>query len=127
MAYLRKDKHLIESDYSFNEIWGKIPIVIEELGWKIENIDEKNQQIRASTIGGMLSYASLLIIKVWSTSNKKTRIKIASKTPVTTITSITDFGRIRERIDHFFQALSIKLDNNKLSRKSTKKVKTKKE
>lgn len=127
MAYLRKDKHLIESDYSFNEIWGKIPIVIEELGWKIENIDEKNQQIRASTIGGMLSYASLLIIKVWSTSNKKTRIKIASETPVTTITSITDFGRIRERIDLFFQALSIKLDNNKLSSKFTKKVKTKKE
>lgn len=127
MAYLRKDKHLIESDYSFNEIWEKIPIIIEELGWKLENIDEKNQKIRVSTIGGMLSYASLLIIKVWATNNKKTRIKIDSETPVTTITSITDFGRIRERIDLFFQALSIKLGHKKLSKKSTKKVKTKKE
>jgi hypothetical protein len=118
MAYLRKDKHLIESDYSFPEIWEEIPIVIEEIGWKLGNIDEKNQQIRASTIGGMLSYASLLVIKVWSTNNKKTRIEINSETPVTTITSITDFGRIRQRVDLFFEALSIKLDNKKISKKT---------
>ena len=113
MAYLRKEKHLVESDYSFNEIWEKIPLVIEELGWKLENIDEKNQQIKVSTIGGMLSYASLFIIKVWSIDNQKTRIMIDSETPVTTITAMTDFGRIKERIEIFFDILSKKLNNKK--------------
>lgn len=114
MAYLRKEKHLVESDYSVKEIWEKIPKVIEELGWKLENIDEKTQQIQAKTIGGMLSYASVIIIKVWSTDSKKTRIKINSETPVTTITSITDFGRTKERIDIFFEILSKKLENKKI-------------
>lgn len=125
MAYLRKEKQLFESDYSLSEIWEKIPKVIEELGWKIESIDKKNQQLKVNTIGGLLSYASSLIIQVWSNENQKTRIKINSETPVTTITALTDFGRIRERIEIFFEVLSKKLANEtpKLNGKNNKKKK----
>jgi hypothetical protein len=125
MAYLRKEKLLFESDFSLSEIWEKIPKVIGELGWKIESIDEKNQQLKVITIGGLLSYPSSLIVQVWSEKNKVTRIKIDSKTPVTTITALTDFGRIRERIELFFDALSKKL-TNKTSKSNTKKSKIKK-
>jgi hypothetical protein len=40
---------------------------------------------------------------------KTARVKVTAETPVTTITSIADFGRTRDRIDHLFEALAKQL------------------
>ena len=113
MAYLRKEKHVVEIDYPITLIWKEIPKVIKKLGWKLENTNKKKHQIKANTIAGLLSYASMLIITVWTVDEQTTRVKIDAETPVTTITSLADFGRIRDRIELFFEALSKQLSDDK--------------
>jgi hypothetical protein len=113
MAYLRKEKHVVEIDYPIAIIWKEIPKVIKNLGWKLEKTDKEKHQIKANTIAGLLSYASMLIITVWTVDEQTTRVKIIAETPVTTITSLADFGRIRDRIELFFEALSKQLSDDK--------------
>lgn len=115
MAYLRKEKHIVEIDYSINKIWMEIPNVLKKLDWKLEKTNKKIHQINVNTNASLLSYASMLIITVWAVDNKTTRVKINAETPVTTITSLADFGRIRDRIELFFEALSKQLSDNKKS------------
>jgi hypothetical protein len=56
-----------------------------------------------------MSYPSVLIIDGAAVDKKTSRVKVTAETPVTTITSIADFGRTRERIDQFFEALAKQL------------------
>jgi hypothetical protein len=109
MAYLRKEKHVVEIDYPLIKVWKGIPKVLEKLNWKLEKKDKKTHQIKANTQAGLLSYASMLFITVWTVDEKTTRVKINAETPVTTITSLADFGRIRDRIELFFETLSKQL------------------
>lgn len=109
MAYLRKEKHVVEIDYPLIKVWKGIPKVLAKLNWKLEKKDKKTHQIKANTHAGLLSYASMLFITVWAVDEKTTRVKINAETPVTTITSLADFGRIRDRIELFFKALSKQL------------------
>jgi hypothetical protein len=113
MAYLRKEKHTVEIDYPINIIWKEIPNVLKKLEWKLEKTNKKIHQINANTNASLLSYASMLLITVWAVDKKTTRVKIKAETPVTTITSLADFGRIRDRIELFFEALSNQLSDNK--------------
>ena len=113
MAYLRKDEDIVEIDYPLNKVWNEISRVTKKLNWKIEKSDKKTHELKANTQAGLLSYESMLFIKVWAVDEKTTRVKINSETPVTTITSLADFGRIRDRIKLFFEALSKKLNKQK--------------
>jgi hypothetical protein len=47
---------------------------------------------------------------------KTARFKVKAETPVTTVTAMADFGRTRDRIDLFFEALA-----KQLREKTTKK------
>jgi hypothetical protein len=62
-----------------------------------------------------MSYPSVLIIDGGAVDEKTARVKVTAETPVTTITSVADFGRTRDRIDQFFEALA-----KQLSKKTTK-------
>jgi hypothetical protein len=113
LAYLRKEKHIVEIDYTITKIWKEIPNVLKKLEWKLEKTNNKSHQINVNTNASLLSYASMLLITVWAVDKKTTRVKIKAETPVTTITSLADFGRIRDRIELFFEALSNQLSDNK--------------
>jgi hypothetical protein len=42
-----------------------------------------------------------------------TRISINAETPVTTITSLADFGRTRDRVEIFIEALAKQMEKKK--------------
>ena len=112
VAYLRKEKETVEVDYSLEKIWVAIPKTIASLGWIIEEIDDKLNQIKVKTKGSFLSYPSVFRIKAIAINKKTMQLTVIAETPVTTITSIADFGRTRHRIDLFFQALANQLTVN---------------
>ena len=60
-----------------------------------------------------MSYPSMLIMDAVEVDKKTVRFKVTAETPVTTITSIADFGRTRDRIDIFFEALTKQLTSKK--------------
>jgi hypothetical protein len=53
-----------------------------------------------------MSYPSTLKIDLSAVNEKTTRMIIAAETPVTTITSVADYGRTRERIEQFVTTLA---------------------
>ena len=113
MAYLRKEKQVVEIDYPLFIVWEGIPKVITKLDWKLEEIDNKTHLLKVNTQAGLLSYGSTLNIEVWVVDENTTRVRINAETPVTTITALADFGRIRDRIELFFEALAKQLNENK--------------
>lgn len=120
MAYLRKEKHVVEIDYPLIKVWEGIPKVITTLDWKLEEIDNKTHQLKVNTQAGLLAYGSTLNIEVWIIDENTTRIRINAETPVTTITALADFGRIRDRIELFFEVLAKELNENKENSKKNK-------
>ena len=115
LAYLRKEKETFEIDYPISKIWAAIPKALASLEWKIEDIDDATHHAKAKTKGGFMSYGSVLIIDAVPVDKKTARVTAIAETPVTTITSIADFGRTRDRVDQFFEALA-----KQLSKKTTK-------
>jgi len=113
LAYLRKKEHVVESDYSITKVWNGTLKVLAKLKWTIVKKDKRTYEIETITNSGFLSYPSKLFIKIWVVDKKTTRIKVNVETPVTTITSVVDFGRIDDRIELFFEALSIHLKKKK--------------
>lgn len=111
MAYLRSEKETIEVSYNINKIWETIPKALEKLEWKISEIDENKHQIKLKTTGAFLSYSSDLFIDLSRVDEKTTRMTVKAETPVTTITSVLDFGRTRDRIELFIGILAQLLDN----------------
>jgi hypothetical protein len=109
MAYLRKEKETVEIAYSLNKVWTAIPKALASLEWNVEQIDDTAHHVRAKTRAGSMSYGSLFLIDAVSVGENTTRVSVAAETPVTTITSVVDFGRTSQRIDMFFAELAKQL------------------
>jgi hypothetical protein len=109
MAYLRKEKETVETDFSLEKIWTAIQKALTSLEWDIEQIDEEVHHIEAKTRKSLMSWGSRLLIDAVSVDEKTTRVSIAAETPTTTITSIVDFGQTRRRISLFFAELAKQL------------------
>ena len=74
--------------------------------WKIEEKDDAAHKAKVKTKGGFMAYGSTLDIEVTAVDEKTTRMSINAETPVTTITSIIDFGRTRDRMGQFIEILA---------------------
>ena len=106
MAYLKEQKEKLEISYPLNVIWVTIPKAIEKLDWKIQETDEATHFLKVKTKGGFISYPSTLRIDLIAVDEKTTQMSLLAETPVTTITSVADYGRARERIDQFVTTLA---------------------
>ena len=105
MAYLRNEKENLEVSYPLKKIWAAIPEAIKILEWTIEEKDDASHKARIKTKGGFLAYNSILYLEAFSVDENTTRLSIYAETPVTTITSIIDFGRTRDRVGQFIETL----------------------
>jgi len=105
MAYLRREKEIVEMDFPLNKVWNAIPKAIASLEWTVEKADEPRHFMKTKTKGAFMAYSSTLSIEAIAVAENTTRVNVTAETPVTTITGIVDFGRTRERIDSFLMAL----------------------
>jgi len=106
MAYTREETEHVEIDYSLTQIWKSIPEVITQLEWAIQESDENQHILTIKTKGAFMSYPSTIKIALVSVDDKTTRMLIKGETPVTTITSVLDFGKTRARIEVFIVTLA---------------------
>lgn len=113
MAYLRNEKENLEMDYPLEKIWAAIPEVITTLEWQIEEKDDTTNKAKVKTKSGFMSYNSILYIELTPVDENTTRMSINAETPVTTITSIADFGRTRDRIGQFIETLEKQMEKKK--------------
>jgi hypothetical protein len=113
MAYLRKEKEIVEVDFSLEKVWMAIPKAIADIEWTLEETDDAKHQVKARTKAGMMSYGSVFSIDAVAVSESTTRVNVSAETPVTTVTAIVDFGRTRERIDLFLASLVKQLITDK--------------
>ena len=113
LAYLRKQKETYEIDYPLGKIWAAIPKIFDSLEWTIEEIDDKAHHVKAKTKASFMAYASVIIIDAVPVDKKKARVTVTAETPVTTITSMADFGRTQHRVDLFVETLAKQLSNHK--------------
>jgi hypothetical protein len=111
MAYLRREKEIVEIAYPLNKVWTAIPKALTSLKWNIEQIDDTAHHVKAKTTAGLVSWSSVLLIDAVPVNEKTTRVSVVAETPVTTITAIVDFGRTRQRIDLFYTELAKQLTN----------------
>jgi len=118
MAYAREESEKLEVSYPLAKLWEAIPKTIEILEWKILEKDELKHNLKIKTKGGFLSYASTMKVNLEVIDAENTKVTIAVETPVTTITSMADYGRSRERIDKFVVTLAKLLDRPKKKVKS---------
>jgi len=112
MAYIRKEKETFEIDYSLTKIWRAIPKALTSLKWTVDEVDDAAHHVKAKTKAGFMAYSSVLLIDAVPVDKKTARVTVTAETPVTTITSIADFGRTQHRIDLFFEALAKQLSNH---------------
>jgi hypothetical protein len=112
VAYLRKKKETVEIDYPLGQIWAAIPKALTSLEWTAEQVDDTAHHVKAKTKAGFISYASVLLINAVAVDEKTARVTVTVETPVTTITSIFDFGRTHDRIELFFEALAKQLTSH---------------
>jgi carbon monoxide dehydrogenase subunit G len=113
MAYLRNENENLEVDSPLEKIWAVIPEVIKILEWQIEEKNDETHKAKVKTKGGFMAYSSTLDIEITSADENTTRLSINAETPVTTITSIIDFGRTRDRIGQFIEILSKQMEKKK--------------
>jgi len=112
MAYLRKEKETVEIDYPLGKVWAAIQKGLNSLEWTAEQVDDTAHHVKAKTKASFLSYASVLLIDAVAVDEKTARVTITAETPVTTITSVVNFGRTRDRIELFFEALAKQLTSH---------------
>lgn len=110
MAYLRKETEAVEISYPLDRVWKAIQKVLANFRWNVQELNEAKRQIKVKTDGGFLSWASILVIDVESRDGNRTKLTIVAETPVTTITSMVDFGRAKQRISMFLRALAEELN-----------------
>jgi len=113
MAYLRDEKETVEMDFPLGTVWETIKKTATRLGWTIDEADESTYHMKLKTKKAFLSYPTMLSIEAKVVSENMTRLIVSAETPVTTITSVLDFGKSQERIDLPLQALSIELNTGK--------------
>jgi hypothetical protein len=106
MAYLREEKENLEVSYPLNAVWEAIPKAVAKLEWTIEETNEETHYVKIKTKGAFLSYPSKLTVNLSKVDEKTTKMSIAGETPVTTITSVADYGRTGERIEVLVATLS---------------------
>jgi hypothetical protein len=106
MAYLREEKESYEIDYPITQVWANISKAVKQLQWEIQKIDNTNHKATIKTKGAFLSYGSTLYIDAKEVNEKTTHMNINAETPVTTITSVADFGRTRDRLEVFIAELA---------------------
>ena len=109
MAYLRREKEIVEITHPLNKVWTAIPKALNDLQWTIEETDEAKHHIKAKTKTSLMSWSSDLLIDLTPGDENTTRLAVAAETPVTTISSIVDFGRTSHRIDQFLSAMAKQL------------------
>jgi hypothetical protein len=114
MAYLRNEKETIEVDYPLDKIWAAIPEAVTILEWKIEEENDSTHKLKIKTKGGFMAYGSKLDVELKAVDENTSRISINAETPVTTITSIIDFGRTRDRMGQFIEILAKLMEKKKL-------------
>ena len=114
MAYTREETEHVEVDYPIKQIWENIPKAITQLEWKIQESDKNTYNLTIKTKGAFMSYSSTIKIALVSVNDKTTRMLINGETPVTTITSVLDFGRTRQRIESFIVTLAKLMEKEKL-------------
>jgi carbon monoxide dehydrogenase subunit G len=112
MAYLREDKEKIEIDYPLEKVWAAIPDVVKGLEWKTLEKDDNAHKMKVKTKKGFIAYGSDLTILVTAVDEQTTQVAINGETPVTTITSMADFGRTRDRIEMFIEGLALVIDRS---------------
>ena len=106
MAYTREETEHVEVDYPLLQIWETIPKAIAQLEWEIQESDKNLYSLTIKTKGAFMSYHSTMKIVLTVVDDKTTRMLIYGETPVTTITSVLDFGRTRQRIEAFIVTLA---------------------
>ena len=109
MAYLRREKETVEIVQPLNGVWIAISKVLEDLDWAVEEIDDAKHHIKAKTKKSLMSWGSALLIDLTPVDENTTRLSVAAETPVTTVSSIVDFGRTRQRIDLFLTTMARRL------------------
>src|SRR5664280_3523752 len=113
MAYLRNETEKLEIEYPLEKIWAEIPEVVKILEWTIEEKDDAAHEIKVKTKGGFLAYGSIMNIAVTSGDEKTTCMSMTAETPVTTITSIIDSRRTRDRMGQFIEILAKQMEQKK--------------
>ena len=96
-------------DYSLDKVWMAIQNVLKNLRLNIEQIDEKTYHVKAKTKTALMAWSSVLLIDVVPVNANTTRVSVTAETPVTTITSVIDFGLTKRRINVFLGELSNEL------------------
>jgi hypothetical protein len=117
MAYLRDENEKLEIDYPIEKVWAAIPMAVEKLEWTIEEKDDVAYKLKLKTRGAFLSYGSVMQVEAKTVDEKTTRMTLSAQTPVTTITSMADFGRTRDRMDLFIETLAKQMDKEKKPKK----------
>jgi pyruvate-formate lyase len=115
MAYLREESEKVEVDYPIRALWDNIPKAVAKLEWAIEESDEDKHHIELKTKGAFLSYGSKMKVDLVAVDEETTRMLISAETPVTTITSMADFGRTRDRVEQFIVTLAKLMENKSKS------------
>lgn len=110
MAYLRREKETVEIAHPPNKVWTSISKALDGLEWTIEETDEAKHHVKAKTKTSLMSWSSALLIDLTPVDENTTRLSVTAETPVTTISSIIDFGRTSHRIDLFLSALAKQLN-----------------
>jgi len=106
MAYTREEKEQVEVDYPIEQLWTGIQTTITKLQWTTQETDKNKHHITIKTKGAFLSYPTNIKITLNPINNKTTHMLITAETPVTTITSVFDIGRTRERIEKLIITLA---------------------
>jgi len=123
MAYLREEKQKIEIDYPIEKVWDAIPEVAKIIEWTLEEKNDETHKAKLRTKKGFLSYNTVMNVEAVSVDDQTTRVSINAETPVTTITSMADFGRTRDRIELFIEGLAVQIDRNIQMEKEERKKK----
>jgi hypothetical protein len=110
MAYLRSENEKLEMDYPLEKVWAAIPEIVKALKWDIEEKNDQNHHAKIKTKPGFLAYSSIINVDVSSVDENTTKMAILAETPVTTITSVADFGRTGDRIALLVEALALYLE-----------------
>lgn len=122
MAYLRDEKEKLEIDFSLGKVWAAISKAVKELEWTIQEQNNSDYKLKIKTKPGFLAYSSIFHIEVNSVDENKTHMTVYAETPVTTITAMADFGRTRDRIDRFIEALAKQMNKEKTNSLLPKKI-----
>lgn len=124
MAYLREEKQKIEIDYPIEKVWAAVPEVAKTIEWTVEEKNDETHKAKLRTKKGFLSYNTVMNVEAVSVDEQKTHVCINAETPVTTITSMADFGRTRDRIELFIEGLAVQIDRTiQLEKEERKKKK----